>query len=273
MKRITCILAALCLLLTACGGAPVETTAPIGTTAPIETTAPAGTTAPAETTAPVETTAPAVDNDMSYQEEDLPIPDDPAETTAPPETQPPVADSSYTLRIEDPDTRIYSSPAFCFEVVATVEEAGTYTIVEEAEDPDGNLWGRLKSGIGWICLTEPALAPIYADYAGEDFNAFHAYWCDETDYITAIGFTPAQKLTDVKFGLLDWFETESWQMAEVLYTVDELDPDHAFLAQVVFWGDMTTYGISFTDADGAQRHYALTISGKDGSLICSEYLP
>ena len=145
--------------------------------------------------------------------------------------------------------------------------------MEESTDADGNLWGRLKSGLGWVCLTEPALAPIRADYAPEDFNAFHAYWCDETDYITAIGFTPAEKLTDVKFGLLDWFETESWQMAEVLYTMDELDPDHAFLAQVVFWGDMTTYGISFTDADGAERHYAVSISGRDGSLVCSEYIP
>ena len=148
---------------------------------------------------------------------------------------------------------------------------GTYTIVEEALDRDGNTWGKLKSGAGWICLTEPPLAPIYADYAAESFNAYHAYWSDETDYITAIGFTPAEKLTNVRFGLLDWFETESWQMAEELYTMDEIDPDHAFLAQVVFWGDMTTYGISFTDADGAERHFAVSISGKDGSLVCQEY--
>ena len=40
-----------------------------------------------------------------------------------------------------------------------------------------------------------------------------------------------------------------------------------------FPGDMTTYGISFTDADGAARHYAVSISGKDGSLVCAEYLP
>ena len=155
--------------------------------------------------------------------------------------------------------------------LAMVEEAGTYTIVEEAQDRDGNTWGRLKSGAGWICLTEPALAPIYADYAEESFNAYHAYWSDETDYITSIGFTPSEKLTNVRFGLLDWFETESWQMAEELYTMDEIDPDHAFLAQVVFWGDMTTYGISFTDADGETRHFAVSISGKDGSLVCQEY--
>ena len=232
MKRLLCAVAALCLLLCACG-------APVETSAPAETTLPPVTEPVIETTAPVETTAPAA--------------------------------REYTLRIEDPETMIYAGPAFLSGAVAMVEEAGTYTIVEEAQDRDGNTWGRLKSGAGWICLTEPALAPIYADYAEESFNAYHAYWCDETDYITAIGFTPAEKLTNVRFGLLDWFETESWQMAEELYTMDEIDPDHAFLAQVVFWGDMTTYGISFTDADGAERHFAVSISGKDGSLVCQEY--
>ena len=232
MKRLLCAVAALCLLLCACG-------APVETSAPAETTLPPVTEPVIETTAPVETTAPAA--------------------------------REYTLRIEDPETMIYAGPAFLSGAVAMVEEAGTYTIVEEAQDRDGNTWGRLKSGAGWICLTEPALAPIYADYAAESFNAYHAYWSDETDYITSIGFTPAEKLTNVRFGLLDWFETESWQMAEELYTVDEIDPDHAFLAQVVFWGDMTTYGISFTDADGAERHFAVSISGKDGSLVCQEY--
>ena len=234
MKRLLCAVAALCLLLCACG-------APVETSAPAETTLPPVTEPVIETTSPVETTEPAA--------------------------------REYTLRIEDPETMIYAGPAFLSGAVAMVEEAGTYTIVEEAIDRDGNTWGKLKSGAGWICLTEPYLAPIYADYAAESFNAFHAYWSDETDYITAIGFTPAEKLTDVRFGLLDWFETESWQMSEELYTIEEMDPDHAFLAQVVFWGDMTTYGISFTDADGEVRHYAVSISGKDGSLVCTEYMP
>ena len=254
MKRLFCCLLALCILLSACGGSPA------GTTAPAETT---------EATVPVETTlpsAPEPDNDMSYQDQDLPIAEDPAQTTTP-------VFREYTHRIEDPETMIYAGPSFLAGAVARVEEAGAYTIVEEAVDGDGNTWGRLKSGLGWVCLTEPALAPIYADYAPEDFNAYHAYWSEETDYITSIGFTPGETLTNVKFGLLDWFETESWQMAEELYAIDELDPDHCFLAQVVFWGDMTTYGISFTDAEGQPRHYAVSISGKDGSLVCAEYLP
>ena len=202
---------------------------------------------PAETTAPAETAAPA-------------------ETTLPAETTVPVEDGSncsyITVRIEDPLTQIYAGPEF---------KSGSVALVEEAVDADGNVWGRLKSGAGWVCLTDPPLAPIYADYAEETFNAYHAYWSDEVDFITSIGFTPTETLTDVQFGVLDWFEREQYTMSEVLYTMDELDPDRCFLAQVVFWGDMTTYGISFTDADGETRHYAISISGMDGSLLCTEY--
>ena len=190
MKRLICTMLALCLLLCGCGGPAAGTTAPAGTTTPTETTIPVETTAPMETTEPVETTVPA-------------------ETTAPVETTAPTAaELPYILRIDDPDTEIYAGPSFVSGAVAMLNEVGAYTIVEEAEDVDGNTWGRLKSGLGWVCLTVPPLAPIYADYADESFNPYHAYWSEETDYITSIGFTAGETLTDVHFGLLDWFERE-----------------------------------------------------------------
>ena len=202
----------------------------------------------------------------------------PSDTAMPPETTAPVETtelvfSEYIHRIEDPETVIYAGPACRFGAVELVGAAGAYTIVEETWDTDGNHWGRLKSGAGWVCLSEPLLAPIYADYAPEDFNAYHAYWNDGADYITSIGFTPSETLRNVRFGILDWFETESWQMSDVLFEIEEMDPEHPFLAQVIFWGDMTTYGISFDDESGEERHYAVSVSGKDGSLVCTEYVP
>ena len=240
MKRLLCTALAV-LTLCGCAAAPAETPAP---TDPVPST---------EAPAPEETTVPA-------------------ETTAPPPAEP-EANDPYTVRISDPETAIYIGPAFRHGIAAYVEEAGTYTIVEESTDSDGNLWGRLKSGAGWLCLTEPALAPIHADYAEETFNAYHSYWYDEggMDCITSIGITAAETVTNVQFGLLDWFETESYQMDEVLFTIDTMTPDQPFLAQVTFWGDFTTYGLSFTDESGMERHYALSISGKDGSLVCQEY--
>ena len=141
-----------------------------------------------ETTEPAE---PGVDNDMSYTEQELPIPDDPA-------------------------------------------------------------------------------APITADFAGEELQAQHSYQADESEYLTDIAFTATEQLLDVEFGLLQLTETAGWQM-EVLDAFPSLQPDEAFLARVTFWGDATTYGIRFTDAAGRDRRFAVSISGEDGSLVCTEY--
>ncbi len=239
MKRLLAFALTAVLL---CGCAP---TVPAGTTAPpAQTTLPTGTTAPAETTLPIEATAPPVF---------------PTE----------VPDTHYTVNITDPEQSIYAEPSFLSEWAAYFGEAGTYTIVEEATDRDGNLWGKLKSGIGWTCLTDPAKAPIYAAYAEEDFRPTQAYWTEETEYVTKMAFTTDQTLREVQFTLLTWDET--YEVDSVLYEFDTLDADNPFLAAVVFWGDMTTYGISFRDEGGSLRRFALTISGKDGSLLCFEY--
>ena len=42
------------------------------------------------------------------------------------------------------------------------------------------------------------------------------------------------------------------------------------VAAVSFYGDMTTYGISFTDASGAQRCFEISLSGVDGSVVLIE---
>ena len=120
MKRqFTLLLAALLLLMTACG-----TTEPKPTeTAPATT---AAATVVTESTEPVETVPP---------------------TTAP-ERVPP-----YTVDIHRPDFPIWDGPGYDYFLIVTVEEAGVYTIVEEEVDAEGNLWGQLKSGIGWIDLT------------------------------------------------------------------------------------------------------------------------
>ena len=96
MKRIFCILAALCLLLTACGGAPVQTTAPAETTEPIQTTAPTESAAPMETSvptepaAPMETTPPAETAAPTEPpaEETAPVRSEPVEAEKPKETKP-----------------------------------------------------------------------------------------------------------------------------------------------------------------------------------------
>lgn len=252
MKRWILIIFALSLLLSACSKEPEPASLP---TNPVPTESTVIVEEPPLTTAPEETTAPSL----------------PEETTLPPETTEPVADSSYTIAIDDPETLIYEAPGFRSRCTALVGEAGIYTIVEEATDWDGNLWGRLKSGIGWVCLTEPAIVPVYADYAPEHFVCVDRWHCGETDYVTDIGIIPMEQIRNVEFVLLNVIEDH--KVEEVLYTAEVLNAEDAILMSVVYWGDMTTYGLNFIDMHGNLRYFALYISGKDGSLICSEYAP
>ena len=61
------------------------------------------------------------------------------------------SDTTYTVKLAAA-TPIYSRPDSRSAFVDYVGKAGTYTIVEEALDDNGNLWGKLKSGLGWIPL-------------------------------------------------------------------------------------------------------------------------
>ena len=255
MNRRIMMIMVLSLMLCACSGEPPQNTLPEETT-PFESTVMV--TEPLRTAVPTE----------PIHETEPSIPD---ETIAPSESTEPSVDTSYTIKIANPETYIYEHPGFRYNCTDLVGEAGIYTIVEEATDWDGNLWGKLKSGIGWVCLTEPAIVPVYADYAPEHFVYADSWHCGETDYVTDIGIIPMEHIRNVEFVLLNVIE--NYKADEILYTTDELNAEDALLLSVVYWGDMTTYGLNFTDMHGNTRYFALSISGKDGSLICSEYTP
>lgn len=56
---------------------------------------------------------------------------------------------SYTINIVN-DIQVYEAPSYNSSVTMSYVDHGVYTIVEEYYDEYGNLWGKLKSGIGWI---------------------------------------------------------------------------------------------------------------------------
>lgn len=48
---------------------------------------------------------------------------------------------------------IYDGPGYHNSLAMVLDESGTFTIVEEAMDSYGNIWGKLKSGVGWVNVT------------------------------------------------------------------------------------------------------------------------
>ena len=200
----------------------------------------------------------------------------PLETQAPAETEPMGTELPYLQYIDRADQSIYDGPGDDFGFVDPVWQRGTYTIVEEAADSEGNLWGRLKSGIGWVNLTEIrsgeyAESLISANYADENLllhGDYHAYITGE-EYSAYVAFRAYGRLRDVELFGYELRE-EGMVPGAVLFTLPELTAEVPLVAELSFPGDMTTYGIRFTDASGVCHTYSIYISGRNGALVLSE---
>ncbi len=60
---------------------------------------------------------------------------------------------------------------------------------------------------------------------------------------------------------------EGFVPGEKLYALDKLNSDKPLVVGIVFYGDFTTYGLSFNGAQGNEYNYTIYTSGKDGSVI------
>ena len=183
-----------------------------------------------------------------------------------------------TVRLTRSDVPIFDGPSYDHSYVGVVQAAGVYTIVEEQTDNEGNVWGKLKSGAGWVDMAkahseEGARPPVTAMFATEDMlrgKDYHEYLSGSSDHAVKLIFSANEVLTDVCFASLQ-YENETYVILEELDTVAELRPETPFVAEVVFYGDMSSYGLLFKDNSGAARNYAIYISARNGALILEEY--
>lgn len=64
----------------------------------------------------------------------------------------PVSGVPYKVRITATDLRIRKGPSTNTAIVQKAIAPGVYTIVSEATGEGASMWGKLKSGIGWVSL-------------------------------------------------------------------------------------------------------------------------
>ena len=64
---------------------------------------------------------------------------------------PETAAKSYKVKVVHDDLNIRSGAGVSNKVVGSIRDKGIYTIVDD-KVVDGQTWGKLKSGAGWICL-------------------------------------------------------------------------------------------------------------------------
>lgn len=236
-----------------------------------ETSAPTvpETTVTAENVQPTETAAPTEAPTQPSEE---------SPATAPGETEDEDNDLPYLLKIDHADQSIYDGPGYDYVFVGTVQLRGTYTIVEEAWDYEGNLWGKLKSGAGWVDLSEIrspeyANALISANYADDNLILHGDYhYCpgDNSEYRIPIAIRAYGKLRNVELCAFD-FVGERLVMGEAIFTLSEMDEEMPLVAELAFPGDMSMYGIRFVDEEGITHSYSISISGRNGALVLSEH--
>ena len=90
-------------------------------------------------------------------------------------------DASYRVSLKK-GTPIYKGPGEEYGFAQNVRVDGVYTIVKEAVSEDCYLWGRLKSGAGWVRLSdEPVTAMRNVPYTIKIpawVSIFHGPGCD-----------------------------------------------------------------------------------------------
>ena len=178
----------------------------------------------------------------------------------------------YTTRVKAP-FNIFAEPGYDYTIVDTVWEKGLFTIMEEKEDEEGNLWGKLKSGLGWINLTRletESKLPVRAGLIEKNElpKDYQEVILDDSEYMVRLAFIANENLKDLRFTSI--YLSDDGIVDDTLHTFKELKEGQMFVAGVVFTGDFTTFGLEFVDASGNTQYYAAYMSGRNGELILQE---
>lgn len=120
----------------------------------------------------------------------------------------------------------------------------------------------------WSAVYVDPAEKTYATTGRDSFTA------DTSDYAMDLVFFTPTEVSGFKFNALTPVslgdEGVTFEEKE-LYSLDSLVMDKAVKITMAFAGDTPNYGISYTDAGGNERRYAICQSGFDGSIYLSPY--
>lgn len=178
--------------------------------------------------------------------------------------------SGFLQKINRIDQVIYEGPGYDYPQVGNLGKIGTYTITEEAGDESGNLWGRLKSGLGWVDLTQiwteaenpPVITATYADLRLMEDREFETFVVDNGEFSVKVAICAHQNMENIRFYSMELAEEEKED--QLLFTLEGCGAGSFFVIDLAFPGDMTAYCIRFADESGQECRYVLTESGQGG---------
>lgn len=174
------------------------------------------------------------------------------------------------------DQPIFEGPSYDTNLLGVIEAAGNYAIPVTAMDDEGNRWGRLADGRGWIDLTHVEASkddPITAGFAWDSLlenGEYVSFVGTDKDYSNTIAFTAHKTLTDVSLYSMIMFC--SMAIDRELYTLETLEPGKPLVATLMFPGDMSAYGIAF-QCEGEEYFYIASLSGRNGTVVFQPFTP
>ena len=172
---------------------------------------------------------------------------------------------------------MYSKHGYDGEYRGCIGKDGVYTIVETGIDEAGSLWGRLKSGAGWVNLTDyesQMMRPVtvaLADQALLDSGKYIFCQAEPSEYSVKIAIRAKYYARNVKVSSTT-LSDEDWRPEQLLCQYDLLTSDLPLVVEVTFWGDMTSFLLDFVDEYGTNRLYMICTSGMDGTIQAYEYV-
>ena len=121
---------------------------------------------------------------------------------------------------------------------------------------------------------EPAVQAHWAEDVLDGISDYHEVSVSTAEPLARVLLSCEYAVKDFKvLGIEASMSSSLSFFTEELYALDELSPDRPLLLNMTFYGLLPYYGVSYVDGSGETISYSINMSGKDGSVILTEFLP
>ena len=121
---------------------------------------------------------------------------------------------------------------------------------------------------------EPAVQAHWAEDVLDGISDYHEVSVSTAEPLARVLLSCEYAVRDFKvLGIEASMSSSLSFFTEELYALDELSPDRPLLLNMTFYGLLPYYGVSYVDDSGETISYSINMSGKDGSVILTEFLP
>lgn len=122
---------------------------------------------------------------------------------------------------------------------------------------------------------DPLVSVRWAEDVLADYSEYDEFIADTTEPQVKVVFGAEGDVKDFKVLSLDLKDVDENGkpnfLVKELYALDRLKPARPLVLGLTFFGSIPHYGISYLDAEGATRRFAVVESGMDGSVLLSEF--